>query len=397
MFKFLIVLLFQIPCACAADGGSTYSALLDSLAVSGHRYLETSTIGDTLVIRYWPVGFRDEYGAFRNIRTVTTQWFALHTDSKIDHVIFIQEAWGIPLIRSMLTLSDSSAIDVGRDLLVQRESVSYASNSFPGILLQFDFPLKANFGEPFDPLVFRTGIRSDLRVMILPGFLAYGQMEFYVHNEYDPKQWYEPANIGFMYARPFSGTTLSVTNIGLFQRELYGIDEEIRTLLFDETISVGFRGGVFGKQRFRNSRFEYYPLNKWMSILNVAWTWTRYDCTFGVKGGRFLYGDRGVGVEISRIFKEVEIGLSGVRSGPDVITYMNFRIPLYPPSRKERASHGIGLVNAFRMSYRNDSRGLEPRDKPFTRAYEPESGISYRELEGLARVPHFRFMFQEGR
>jgi hypothetical protein len=233
-------------------------------------------------------------------------------------------------------------------------------------------------------------------MMILPGFVVYGQMEFYIHNEYDPNQWYEPSNVGFMYGWPFSRKTLSVTNVGFFQKELYGIDEEIRTLFFDDAISFGFRCGMYGKQRFRNNRFEYFSLNKWMSLLNVAWTWTRYDCTFGVKGGRFIYGDSGVGVEVSRVFREVEIGFTGIRSGPEEIAYIHFRIPFYPQTRKARASYGIGLVNALRFSYRYDSRGLKPRDKPFLRAYEPESGISYHELEGLARVIHFRSMFQKG-
>ncbi|MFA6472295.1 MAG: hypothetical protein WCU00_09675, partial [Candidatus Latescibacterota bacterium] len=111
---------------------------------------------------------------------------------------------------------------------------------------------------------------------------------------------------------------------------------------------------------------------------------------FGLKGGRFLYGDFGYGVDISRVFKEVEIGVSGIRSGPDVVGSIFFRVPLLPKIRKTRTNYGIDMVKNWGFTYRYDSRGtVYDQNEIIYKAFEPEVGMSFRDFTGMSRPTHF--------
>lgn len=386
----------MLPCSIkAADTNSHYEPLIDSLAASGSRDLSLSEQGDTLRISYRPMGFRDEYHAFSTVHDQTETWLNKTDNTKIKFIEYDQSNWGIQLIRALVSRK-SSAREFQRDYTTDNElhnsETHYRSLPF---LLQFDIPLKADFGNFYDPLIFRTGIRPDVRLMVKPGLVLYGQIDLYMHNEYDPHMWYNPANIGVMYARPLHRKVLSVTNFGAFIKELYGFDEEIRVSLRKDRLTVGIHGGAYGDLFFRNNRFEYTELNKYMVVLKALWSYAPYDCTLGLKGGRFLYGDFGYGVEISRIFKEIEIGVSGIRSGPDVIGGISFRMPLFSKNRKARTRYGIDIVKNWGFTYRFDSRGMiyDPQ-AIIDKAFEPEVGMSFREIESLARPVHFTYMSQ---
>lgn len=390
VFEF-IMLPFSIM---AADIPSHYEPLIDSLKASGSRDLSLSEQGDTLRISYRPVGFRDEYHAFRTVYTQTEAWLKKTENVKINYIEYDQTNWGIPFIRALVSRKSSSR-EFQRDYTACYEirNIELQFRSLP-FLLQFDIPLKADFGNFYDPLIFRTGIRPDVRIMVKPGLVLYGQVDLYAHNEYDPHMWYNPANIGVMYAQPLHRKALSVTNLGAFNKELYGVDEEIRVSLRKDWLTVGVHGGAYGDLYFRNNRFEYTELNKYVIVFKVWQSYALYDCTIGLRGGRFLYGDFGYGFEISRIFKEIVIGANGIRSGSDYIANIEVRIPLFSKTRKTRANYGIDMVNNWDFVYRFNMT-YDPYDsKSLEKAIEPEVGMSFREIEALARPVHFMHMLQ---
>lgn len=394
---FLILVLFEFiifPYSVeAAENTQHFESLIDSLSASGNRDISLSERGDTLRVRYRPVGFRDEYYAFCTAHAQTEAWLKKTENAKIEYLIFTQTTWGIPFIRAIVsrkTASTEFQRDYTDDYDIRNTETQYRSLPF---LLQFDIPLKADFGNFYDPLIFRTGIRPDVRIMLKPGLVLYGQIDLYMHNEYDPHMWYNPVNVGVMYARPLHQKALSVTNIGAFNKELYGIDEEMRVSLQKDRLTIGVHGGIYGELFFRNNRFEYTELNKYMAVFRVSSSNVLYDCTIGIKGGRFLFGDSdfGYGFEISRVFKEFVIGVSGIHSGPNLLASIDFRMPMFSKKRKMRTLYGIDVVNNWGFTYKYD---LSYDQRSIYKPFEPEVGMSFREIEALSRPVHFINMSQ---
>ena len=361
--------------------------LVESIAASGHRDITVITRGDTMRIWYRPLGFRDEYSGFQDAGA-RADAFLDSSGCAVRYIEHIHTAWGIPLVSAIVDRNDgvvrfkrrysASPPDEKTDRQYVRRS-----------LIQFDIPLKAHFGNAGDPLVFRTGVRPGVQIGVRPGFLAYGQIDLYVHNEYDSRQWCNPANIGIAHLLPLHDAAMSVTNIGAFQKELYGIDEEIRVSLSRDRLLLGLHGGVYGALRFRDNRFRYAGMDLYMLVLRAAWSDALYDCTVCLKGGRFLYGDMGFGCEISRVFTECEFGISAVRSGSDTVASLLFRLPIKPGSRKSVASYGVGMAKDFKFSYTFSTVHTGDPKLPVQKALEPELGVSFGEIERLTRPVHF--------
>ncbi len=52
-------------------------------------------------------------------------------------------------------------------------------------MLLFNIPLSVNFGQPFDPLIFKTGISPEFRYRLFHNIIAYYQFDFYFHNVFE--------------------------------------------------------------------------------------------------------------------------------------------------------------------------------------------------------------------
>ena len=87
--------------------------------------------------------------------------------------------------------------------------------------------------------------------------------------------------------------------------------------------------------------------------------------------------------------------MSGIRSGPDVAGSISFRMPLFSKTRKTRTYYGIDMVKNWGFTYRIDSRGtIHDPNAIIDKAFEPEVGMSFREIEALTRPVHFIHMSQ---
>ncbi len=388
LFPLLFFLLFP-GISSARQSPHGIDSLADTLAVYGYRDISVSTGEDTLFVSYRPMEYRDEYIAFRDVGARAEAFLVSAGYSGICYISCIQTAWGVPLIHSTID-RETADTEFYRGYVSRTLREKRVAHPARPVLFQFDIPLRANFGNYGDPLVFRTGIRPGVRIRVKPGLVAYVQVDIYLHNEYDPHMWYNPMGAGILYLRPLTRSMLSVTNIGAFQKELYGIDQMVRLSLWSDRITFGLHGGVYGSLRFKDNRFIYTDMNWRMLLVRAAWTYAPYDCMVSVKGGRFVYGDTGFGGEITRVFREFEIGAGAVRSGCDTIANISVRIPLAPKKRKMNSRYGIGLGRDFRTTYTfySPQENNNPKST-IQKAVEPESGISLTELERLATPMHF--------
>ena len=360
-----------------------FQSLFDELQKSGHRDIIITQHSDYLKVYYWPIGFRDDYKGFVDIKDRITEYIS--DNKNINSIELIQTSWGIPLVTASLQRNSKfKNIKFSKKYENPVESDGYYRQKRPKrLMVLLDIPLNANFGQPYDPFVFKTGISTEFRYMLYQGILAYGRMEFYFHNEYDPRQFYKPGNIGLMIARTFHDNIISATNIGAFSPDIYGIDEEIRFSLLDDRFSMTMHGGMYGDLFFRNDTFYYNRIDHRLMLIKGTLSVEKYDCNIEIKGGRFLYGDYGIGFGVSRIFNEIEIGFNAVRTKDDLAGNVCVYLPLFPRDRKTLAKYGIGPVKHFNFRYWYYSNKL---------GHEPQISTSLRNIEGIAGTNHFRYM-----
>lgn len=381
-------------CSPAFPESRTITEFFKEASAAGHRDLHSEVRGDTLAVTFWPIGFRDDYAGFIDMKERIGRYSEKAHNNHLKNILLTQTSWGLPVIRAQFRKGESQQNSYIKRAFKHHTPVknSKVFHLHRKVLIQFDFPLVMKFGDFNDPLVFRTGVRPDIRLNFRPGLILYGQVDLYVHNEFKPSMWYKPADIGCMLAHAVTDKIVSITNIGAFAyRDIYGIDEEILISFHNDELCFGLHTGIFGDLRFDNNHFYRADINRKMAIVSCSYSYLPFDCTFGVKGGRFLYGDTGFGVTLSRVFRELEIEFTGIRSGDEFVGKIQATVPLFPGHRKSFADHGLAHVRNVRLTYRYNSNTIIYNPEYLSRAVEPEVGISFREITGLARPVHYRF------
>ena len=365
-----------------------FQVLVDELAEAGHRDIVIVQNSDSLKVFYWPVGFRYEYQGFINIKKSVLEFLQSKPNNTPEYIELIQTSWGVQTVTAQIHRHDQT---YQTNFTRKYHTIEKSENAplyYPSkkLLLLLDIPFIANFGQPGDPLIFKTGIRPEIRYRLWNGILAYCQVDLYAHNEYFPDEWYKPGNVGIMIAKTFMDNSISVTNIGAFRTELYGLDEEINVSFFDDKISVALRGGIFGDLYLENNKFRYSDINTYkLILLKVIYSIDMYDSKIEVIGGRFLYGDKGIGIRVARVFKEIEFGFTGIKTKEDIASNVFFSIPLFPKTRKSLAQYGIAPVNHFKFKYWY-------YDNDFGR--DTNISTSLRGIQELSSPNHFRYMSQ---
>ncbi|MBT4483052.1 MAG: hypothetical protein HOC71_05170 [Candidatus Latescibacteria bacterium] len=383
--RLIIFFFFFLACniTFAYSQMNSFKMMADYLAESSHRDINIVENNNVLKIYYWPIGFRDEYQGYVDAKKTVLKYINQIENNGIESLEFIQTSWGIPVITTKLYRKN----DIKSEVFVKDYHVceKVQPSLFPArkLLLLFDIPVTMNFGQPFDPFIFKTGIRPELRLKICKGVIAYTQIEFYIHNEYDVHEYVYPGSTGILLMKTINDNTLTFTNIGIMGTDIYGVDEEINISLYNNLFALEFHGGIYGDYEFKNSKFKYYKFDKNLALLKFLYFNEKYDCVLKFFGGRFLYGDKGVGCEISRVFNEVEIGFTGIKSGGDIAANVFFSIPFFPKSRRSLAKHGISFKKSFHCKYWYYSNDL---------GKEPMLPTSIKSITGYSNPHHFSFM-----
>ena len=251
---------------------SNFQSLVDELAEAGHRDISISQNADTLQIVYWPIGFRDDYRGYTDCKQKVLHFFSTSKNTTIKYIELIQTSWGIPTVTVVINCQQSpDFIHYTKKYAIQKKSkVYYPSRR---LMILFDIPLTASYGQYYDPLKFKTGIRSEVRYRLPGGFIVYGQIDYYIHNEFDSDELYKPGNIGIMAARALNDYIISVTNVGAFHNDIYGIDEEIQFSLLDDRVSLGLHVGYYGDLFFEKNKFNYYDMEYTLALLRASYSY----------------------------------------------------------------------------------------------------------------------------
>jgi len=380
----LLVLYAGIP-ARADERDDALTALVERLENSGHRLVHAAISGDTLHVSAWPSGFGDPYRGMENIVTSAAKC----NIPGVNTVSAVHTPWGVPVLRYIGRTGapfPGGVWDKGSDI-----QPSGGKQSLWNFLLSVDVPFAASFGALDDPFIFRTGLRPELYWNPLNGIIGFAGMELYAHNEYDPSAWYRPANMGVLYVRSLSDRLSAAATWGAFGiDELWGAQVELDYSIGDSRWSLGMRSGLFGDFWFEDDRFGYDDLEHELALFRLSCADVPLDATVHVQGGRYLYGDYGVEARITRMFRELEIGFTGVISEGEFNGYIHCAVPLFGESGRRIAKDNIGLPSRIRYRYRYNSKTITHDPASLPRGSEPFYIPGWHTVAGSASPSHMR-------
>lgn len=384
----LLIILLTLCVAFPAHADKRDDALRNltyRLERSGYRHVHAAVSGDTLHVQTWPVGFGDTY---RGMENIAVQVAACNVPG-VETISVVQAPWGVPVLRYVARADapfPAGRWHGGGDILPG--SGTFSPGNF---LLSVDIPFAASFGALDDPFIFSTGLRPEMYWNPYNGLIGFTGVDLYAHNEYDPSDWYHPANMGVLFARKFSSRLTAATTWGAFGiDELWGAQVEAEYGFDGSSWSVGMRSGVFGDFWFENDRFGYDDIEHGLALLRITYCNIPYDTTVHVQGGRYLFGDYGAEAGISRMFRETEIGFTGVVSEGEFNGYIHCSIPLFGSSGRRIAGDSIGMVPRVRYRYRYNSKTISHDPASHPRGVEPFYIPGWSTVAGAARLPHMR-------
>ena len=385
VFMTILLILYAGMSAHANERDEALKDLVERLEYSGHRLVHAAISGDTLHVSAWPSGFGDPYQGMANIVTSAAKC----NIPGVNTVSAVHAPWGVPVLR--YTGRVDAPFPAGRWQGGGDSLLSDGKQSLQNLMLSVDVPFAASFGALDDPFIFRTGLRPELYWNPLNGIIGFAGVDLYAHNEYDPSAWYRPANMGVLYARSLSDRLSAATTWGAFGiDELWGAQVELDYGIGDSRLSLGMRSGLFGDFWFEDDRFGYDDPEHELALVRLSCADVPLDVTVHVQGGRYLYGDYGVEAGITRMFRELEVGFTGVVSEGEFNGYIHCAVPLFGKSGRRIAGGNIGMPPRVGYRYRYNSKTIshDPTSRP--RGFEPFYIPGWRTVAGSASPAHMR-------
>jgi hypothetical protein len=152
---------------------------------------------------------------------------------------------------------------------------------------------------------------------------------------------------------PYNG--LAVLNVGMFDPDRWGASGEAAWFLFKGHVFVGSKIDYTGFLLFREGVWNYSKPHVFTNRTFCYYNFDKVDVSLGINYVKFLLGDYGYQFEISRVFKEIEIGFFATRTNKDDFGGFTVKIPIFPNRRLRPGIVRISPPLYYSISYRSTS------------------------------------------
>ena len=232
-------------------------------------------------------------------------------------------------------------------------------------LRKFDFVVyphfRTQFGNYDRPIETQIGLAPMLVTSLWPGMSLNLQVLFLFHNDMqgssDRNIYPGLISINQLARLPFD--VYADVSLGLFpftrygmNRHMYGTDVQLRKTFFNGKLTLGVNGSLTGFASFESGQLEYWNMDVFTGNLNLAFRSKVYDLWFKASAGRFLFSDNGIRFDVSREFKEVQVGFFFVASTIGHSGGFNFKIPIVPKRYFNPSRFRIRPANTFDWEFR---------------------------------------------
>lgn len=231
--------------------------------------------------------------------------------------------------------------------------------------LKFDLTVKPSvkfqLGVFTDPVMYQVNIVPGLHTSLWKGFSVDYEYTVPVHNDLlsrEDTSHTELAVINQVFRLPESFFVSA--SAGYFQGERYGFDIEAKKFYSNGNLSFGLNAGCTSLAYFAGTKLYYSDEFTLTGSISSELRISELDLTLGLMAGRFLSGDSSIRFDISREFKEVQIGFFALRSSKGITNGgINITIPIYPDKYFCPSTFRIRPAENFGWGYLVKSNGAD--------------------------------------
>jgi len=289
----------------------------------------------------------------------------------------LQTSMDVPPLVTRQTIQAKMNTD---SIKVFQDKTKLQNKSFGRIDLIFLPGLRIMLNNPAQPIEWMISISPILQTSLWKGNLLSIQAMIPLHNElqyeYEGKFRMETATINQLFRLPgnvfvyASGGVFGFINKNgpenYFQR--YGISCDVSKYLFNGRLGLGLTAGYTGLMSIYDGYIHNYPTDVKMNFaLFAEYRQPNLDLTGRLTGGRFIYDDYAVKLELSRQFREFTLSFFVIKSTLKSFTYVWERgsvggialnVPIAPKKSFKPAAFRVNLAKYFNFAYR--LRNIDP-------------------------------------
>jgi len=215
----------------------------------------------------------------------------------------------------------------------------YKTRNFKSTFFRFDLiaspGVKAQFARPNDPAQMQFNLLTDLSVTLARGLQFNSQWMFPIYNEFQVIE--SSYRLGQLYLNQvvrLPSNTFFNMSIGMFEYDCPGISTQLKKFIFKDNLRLAVRFDYLKAQSLQ----EYIAVNSSCKnntsyLFQAQYFFEQINFRTELTWGKYVLGDKGWRIDITRTFHELELGFMGVWSESlEFLTGMTIRLP-FPLSR----------------------------------------------------------------
>ena len=169
---------------------------------------------------------------------------------------------------------------------------------------------------------------------------------------------------------PAVETTRAILSGGIFVGNVAGLDANLSYRL-NKSLTLGMQAALLGDAYASGSGYHFDKLGEVTFLGKASYYHSPTRIEAGLTGGRFIYGDYGARLDLTRHFGEYAIGVFGILTGGEHNAGFHFAIPMGGKCQPRRGAMRMMLPEYFdweynmvsyyeyadeRMGYQNETR-----------------------------------------
>ena len=162
---------------------------------------------------------------------------------------------------------------------------------------------------------------------------------------------------------------------GLFMSNLMGLDANL-TYRAGKSLTLGLKAAVLGEAYVDDNKYKFERLDKVSFLGKASYYHAPTQLEAEVTGGRFVYGDYGGRLDITRHYADYAIGVFGILTGGEYNAGFHFAIPFGGKRQMRRGAVRVKLPEFYDMEYNMESY-YEYADQKMGRQVETRPDVNH--------------------
>jgi hypothetical protein len=162
---------------------------------------------------------------------------------------------------------------------------------------------------------------------------------------------------------------------GMFLGDLMGFNAAL-TYRAGNAVTFGLKAALLGDAYVEDDKYHFGSLDKVSVLGQASYYHAPTQIEAGLTGGRFVFGDYGARLDLTRHYGDYAIGVFGILTGGEYNAGFHFAIPVGGKCQKRKGDFRIMLPEFYDMEYNMESY-FEYAEKKMGRQVETRPDVNH--------------------